>query len=293
MERLRLSVPPALGRRTIRELAERHGIRPTKALGQNFLIDPNLARAIATAVGAAPGVRVLEIGAGLGSLTTALAATGADVLAVEFDRALVPALTEVVGSLGNVRIEVADAMRLDWSSVLGDGEWAMASNLPYNVAVPLLLDLLLVAPGIAIYVVMVQREVADRLAASAGAEAYGAVSVKVAYHADASMLRAVPPSVFWPEPKVGSALVRLLPHPPRVSTPRGALFRVIDEGFAQRRKTMGNALKRLGLDATRATSVLERCAIASDARAETLDLAAFARITDALIADGLELPGAA
>lgn len=276
-------------------MAARHGIRPTKALGQNFLVDPNLARMIASAVGAAPGVRVLEVGAGLGSLTVALAEAGAEVLAMEFDRALVPALQEVVSQLpaGHVRLEVADAMKADWPALLGAGEWRMASNLPYNIGVPLILDLLAAAPGIERYVVMLQREVGERLVAAPGSEAYGAVSVKVAYHADAVMLRSVPAEVFWPEPNVGSALVRLEPHAPRVASPRAALFRVIDEGFAQRRKTMGNALRRLGLDSGASIATLAQCAVASDARAETLDLEAFARITDALLAAGIDLGAAA
>ena len=292
---MRLSGVAPSGRRAIRDLAARHGVRPTKALGQNFLVDPNLARAIAVSVGAAPGVRVLEVGAGLGSLTLALAEAGAEVLALEFDRNLVPALREVLATLpaGRVRLEVTDAMRADWATLLGPGDWRMASNLPYNVAVPLVLDLLATASRISRYVVMVQREVGDRLVATPGADAYGAVSAKIAYHADAAMLRTVPSAVFWPEPKVGSALVGLTPHAPRVATPRAALFRVIDEGFAQRRKTMGNALRRLGLDAATAAATLEACDVAPSARAETLDLTAFARLADALLAIGLDLGSAA
>ena len=184
-------------------------------------------------------------------------------------------------------------MRTDWSSLLGAGDWRMASNLPYNVAVPLILDLLATAPGISRYVVMVQREVADRLVAEPGAEAYGAVSVKIAYRAVATLLRTVGSTVFWPEPKVGSALVGLTPHPPRVATPAAPLFRVIDEGFAQRRKTMGNALRRLGLDAQASSSMLAACDVPALARAETLDLAAFGRLTDALLASGCDLGDAA
>ena len=284
---LRLTVSRALGRRDIRDLADRHGIRPTKALGQNFLVDPNLARAIADLAGAAPGARVVEVGAGLGSLTVALAAAGASVLAIEFDRNLVPALREVVADLPDVRIEVADAMRADWRALLGDGPWTFASNLPYNVAVPLLITLLEGVPAIAAYVVMVQREVADRLVAGPGTEAYGAVSAKVAWLADATFLRAVPPDVFWPEPKVASALVRLVPRAPRAATPRAALFRVIDEGFAQRRKTMANALRRLGLDAAAAAALLVAVDVEPRTRAEDLALDDFVRITDALLAAGV------
>ena len=176
-----------MGAGAVREVARRHGIRPTKSLGQNFLIDPNLARAIAAEAGVGPGDRVVEVGAGLGSLTMALAATGAEVLAIEFDRALIPALTEVVGSAENVRILHADATKLDWASTLGDaGAWTLCANLPYNVAVPVVMEVLASAPAVQRLVVMVQREVGERLAATPGDQHYGAVSVKVAYRARAS-----------------------------------------------------------------------------------------------------------
>ena len=272
-----------LGVAAIRGLAARHGIRPTKSLGQNFLIDPNLARAIAAESGAGPGRRVLEIGAGLGSLTLALAATGADVLAVEFDRALIPALDEVVGGVRNVRVLNADAMKVDWEQELTEGDWAMCSNLPYNIAVPLVLDLLERTPRVRRLVVTVQREVGERLAAEPGDDRYGAVSVRVAYRARAEVVRRVPPSVFWPRPRVDSVVVRLdRLDVPAVAVEPERLWPVIEAGFAQRRKTMRNALRRLGLDATEAAEVLERCGVAPDARAEELGLEALAAIAEAL-----------
>ena len=270
-----------LGRRALKDLAGRHGIRPTKALGQHFLADPNLARRIAELTGAGPGDRLLEIGAGLGSLTVALADRGAEVLAVELDRALLSALQEVVADRGGVRVLAGDAVRLDWVELLGDGEWRMASNLPYNVAVPVVLRLLEEAPSVRDLVVMVQREVGERLAASPDDEAYGAVSAKVAYFADARLLRRIPSSVFWPEPKVESVLVRLTPREPPVSTPRDRLFRVIDEGFAQRRKTMANALVRLGLDRAAAARLLESCGVDIRVRAESLSLEQLACLAEA------------
>lgn len=217
----------------------------------------------------------------------ALAATGARVLAVELDRALVPALEEVVSSLPGVRVEVGDALRLDWGGLLGDEDWAMVSNLPYNVAVPLVLDLLERVPAIRSYLVMVQREVGERLAAGPGEEAYGAVSVRVAYRADAELVRRVPAAVFWPRPKVESVLVRLTPRPAPVATPVGPLFSVIEAGFAERRKTMRSALRRLGLDTATATAVMKGCGLAPQARAETLSLADLASIADALVARGV------
>ena len=170
------------------------------------------------------GDLVLEVGAGLGSLTVPLAEAGFRVLAVEVDRGLANALREVVAPYPNVRIEVADAMRLDWPSMLGAGRWSMVSNLPYNVSVPLVLELLETAPAIDRYVVMVQREVGDRLVAGPGAEGYGAVSVRVAYHADARVMRRVPADVFWPRQKIDSVLVRLEPRAPAVDVDRVALF---------------------------------------------------------------------
>jgi len=225
---------------------------------------------------------VLEIGAGLGSLTVALAERGADVLAVELDHALVPALEEVVAPWPNVRVITGDALRLPWPEILGDDTWTMSSNLPYNVAVPVVMELLDHARNVAGYVVMVQREVGERLVAGAGEPAYGAVSARVAYRADAKLLRRVPPSVFWPIPKVESVVVRLTPHPPPVAVPSEPLFRVVEEGFAQRRKTMANALIRLGLDRAGASALLERCGLDPRVRAESLSLADFACIAEGL-----------
>jgi 16S rRNA (adenine1518-N6/adenine1519-N6)-dimethyltransferase len=272
-----------LGAGAIRDLATRHGIRPTKSLGQHFLIDPNLARAIVADAGVAPGDRVVEIGAGLGSLTVALAAAGARVRAIEFDRMLIPALEEATAGLDGVEIVHADAMKVDWAAELASETWTVCANLPYNVAAPLVLTILEQAPTVGLAVVMVQREVGERFAATPGQEGYGAVSVRVAYRAAATIVRRVPASVFWPRPKVASVVVRL----DRLDTlPVGAdperLWRVVDAGFAERRKTMRNALRRIGLDLAAADAVLASCGVASSARAEELDLATFAAIGEAL-----------
>jgi len=230
---------------------------------------------------------VLEVGAGLGSLTVALASTGAEVLAVELDRALAPALAEVVAPFPNVRIEIIDALRADWSSLLPGPGWKMASNLPYNVAVPLIMQMLEGAPQIGSYVVMVQREVGERLVAGPGEDAYGAVSAKVAFFAQANLLRRVPPTVFWPEPNVESVLVGLTPRPAPVDVDRASLFDVIEQGFAERRKTMSNALRRMGLDAQAAAEVLRACGVEPKARAEELDLARFASLAAAVRSRGV------
>jgi 16S rRNA (adenine1518-N6/adenine1519-N6)-dimethyltransferase len=275
--------PGGLGAGAIRDLAARHGIRPTKSLGQNFLIDPNLARAIAADAEVGPGDAVVEIGAGLGSLTVALAAAGATVRAIEFDRTLLPALEEATAGLDGVQIVHADAMKVDWATELASGRWTVCANLPYNVAVPLVLTILEQAPTVVRIVVMVQREVGERFAATPGQEGYGAVSVRVAYRATATIVRRVPASVFWPRPKVASVVVRFdrLDAPPVDAEPE-RLWRVVDAGFAERRKTMRNALRRLGLDLAGADAVLASCGVASTARAEELDLATFAAIAEAL-----------
>lgn len=223
------------------------------------------------------------MGAGFGSLTVALAETGCEVLALEFDRRIVPALREVVGGRANVRVEEADATRADWRALLGTGPWAMVSNLPYNVSVPLVLAMLEV-PAIERYLVMVQREVGDRFVAGPGDAAYGPVSVRVVYQAAAELVRAIPAEVFWPRPKIGSVLVRLTPHPPRVGVDPDALFRIVDQGFAERRKTMTTALRRLGIDD--AAGVLRASDVDPSARAERLGLDGFARVAETALSTG-------
>ncbi len=271
------------GAGAIRALAARHGIRPKRSLGQHFLIDPNLARAIVADAGVGPGDRVVEIGAGLGSLTRALAEAGADVLAVEVDPALIPALEEALSGLGRVRVLRTDAMDGGWMDELRGEPWVMCANLPYNVATPLVLETLRRAPQVKRSVVMVQREVGERLAAGPGDEGYGAPSLRVAYRARASLVRRVPPSVFWPRPKVESVIVRLLRRDrPPVAIEEDRLWRVVDAGFAERRKTMRNAVRRLGSGAEQADRLLDAAGIAPSARAETLSLEDFARLAEAL-----------
>jgi 16S rRNA (adenine1518-N6/adenine1519-N6)-dimethyltransferase len=229
-----------------------------------------------------PDDRVVEVGAGLGSLTVVLAASGAQVLAVEFDRALLPGLEEVTADLPAVRVLRADAMKLDWPAELGAGDgWTLCANLPYNIAVPLVLDTLAQVPAIVRWVVMVQREVGQRLVAAAGTEHFGAVSLRVAYRASASVLRRVPATVFWPRPAVDSVVVRLdrLEVPP-VAVDERALWRVVDASFAERRKTMRNALRRLGLEAHDADAVLAQAGVAPESRPEQLGLDAFAAIAE-------------
>lgn len=267
----------------VRALAARFGIRPTRSLGQHFLVDPNLARAIASDAEIGPGTRVVDVGAGLGSLTTALAEAGAaEVLAIEFDRRLIPALEEAVAPWPAVRVMHADATKLSWRETLGAGPWVFCANLPYNVGTSIVLDVLESAPAVQRLVVMVQREVGERLAARAGAEAYGAVSVHVAYRGHASLVRRVPPEVFWPRPNVGSVIVRIDRRAsPPVAIDEERLWLVVDEAFAQRRKTMRNALRRLGMSIAEADGLLRDVGVDPFARPEALSLENFARIAEA------------
>jgi 16S rRNA (adenine1518-N6/adenine1519-N6)-dimethyltransferase len=173
-------------------------------------------------------------------------------------------------------------MDVQWTDLLGEGPWRMASNLPYNVAVPVLMRLLEEAPGVDPFLVMVQREVGERLAAGPGEDAFGAVSLKVAYRAAIKVVRRVKPSVFWPEPKVESVVLRVERHPPPVGTPQDELFSLIEEGFAQRRKMMASALVRLGMERAAAREALVRAGLDERVRAEALGLEEFARLAEAI-----------
>jgi 16S rRNA (adenine1518-N6/adenine1519-N6)-dimethyltransferase len=263
--------------RQINDLLTTHGLRPSRALGQNFVTDPNTVRRIARLAEVGPGDRVLEIGPGLGSLTLALAETGAAVTALEIDQHLLPALGAVLGP-ANVQVVQGDALRTDWAKLLGrEPGWVMVANLPYNIATPLVADLLDGVPAIERMVVMVQREVGERLAAWPGHPDYGAVSVKVAYWAEASVVGKVPPTVFVPRPKVESVLVSIRRRPePAVDpdrVPSELLFRLVRAGFAKRRKMLRRSLA--GLVPARAFEVAE---VKPDSRAENLDVYAWGRL---------------
>ena len=235
-----------LSRSHIRELLEENGIHPSRALGQNFVADPNTVRRIASLAELVPSDAVVEIGAGLGSLTLALAETGARVVAVEADRRLVEVLRAQVEPSG-VDVVHGDALTLDFAELLGTrDDWSLVANLPYNVAVPLVVRVLDDVPAVRRLLVMVQREVGERLAAGPGSRAYGAVSVKVAYHAEARVIATVPATVFVPKPRVESVLVRMERRPqvavdPAV-VPAEQLFSIVRAGFAHRRKMLRRAL---------------------------------------------------
>jgi 16S rRNA (adenine1518-N6/adenine1519-N6)-dimethyltransferase len=275
---------PLLTPTRVRALLARHGLRPSRALGQHYLADPNTARKIVRLAEVRPGQAVVEVGPGLGSLTLALREAGAEVVAVEADARLLPALAEALGDDPLVRVEVADALRVDLDALAPTAE-AMVANLPYNIAATLVLRVLERAPRIAHLTVMVQREVGERLAAAPGAAAYGATSAKVAALAEARVLAPVSRHVFVPEPHVDSVLLRLdrREHPAVRELGYRRLARVIDAAFAQRRKTLRNTLRGLGLDAGEVEALGRTTGVDLAQRAEVLDLdqlAALARDVD-------------
>lgn len=263
-------------------LMEAHGLAPSRALGQNFVVDPNTVRRIARLSGVGPGDRVVEIGAGLGSLTLALAATGAEVTAVEVDRHLVPVLQEVVAD-HPVRVVEGDALDLDWAALLaGDGRWVLVANLPYNVATPLVLDLLDEVPAIARMLVMVQREAGERLAADVGDAAYGIPSVKVRYWATAKIVGKVGADVFLPRPRVESALVEITRRDaPATDADPDRLFALVRAGFGQRRKMLRRSLAGV-ID----PEAFARAEVRPEARPEELSVDDWGRLAEASPASG-------
>jgi len=260
----------------ILELLDRHGLSPSRALGQNFVADPNTVRRIVRLAEVTSDSTVIEIGPGLASLTLALVETGATVYAVEIDRHLIPVLTDVLAGTGATVVH-ADALHVDFRSLIGTGPATLVANLPYNVSVPLVMRILEDFPEITSLLVMVQREVGERLVAPPRSEAYGAVSVKVAYFAHGSVVARVPASVFVPRPNVESVLVRLVRH----EVPTAAegvdpsrLFDLIKQAFGQRRKMLRSTLKGLLDDAA-----FDRASVAGTRRAEELGLDEFAALT--------------
>ena len=272
-----------LGAAEVRELADRLGLRPSKQRGQNFVLDPNTIRRIVRLAQLQDGDDVLEVGPGLGSLTLGLLAAGHRVLAVEVDAALSGALMPTVQRQAPTRaadltVVVADALTLAPGSAQPA---ALVANLPYNVAVPVLLHLLATFPTIATALVMVQAEVADRLAAEPGSRTYGVPSVKARWYGEVRRVATIGRSVFWPVPNVDSALVRLVRGvPPPTTATRDEVFAVIDAAFAQRRKTLRAALAPWAGSATAADAALRAAGVDPRARGESLTVEDFARIAE-------------
>lgn len=266
-------------RTSLGDLLTQYGLKPSRALGQNFVVDPNTVRRIARLANVTEGDFVLEIGPGLGSLTLALVETGAHVEAIEIDRYLLEPLRSVVEPHGVV-VHHADALVADYASILAGRDTVVVANLPYNVATPLVLHLLETVPSIKRLLVMVQKEVGERFAAHAGDEAYGAVSLRVQYFADASVVGKVSPNVFIPKPNVDSALVSIVRRPEVRIDPaiisEAELFTVVRTAFAQRRKMLRRSLHDWVTE-----GVFERAEVAETRRPEELTLEEFARLAAA------------
>jgi 16S rRNA (adenine1518-N6/adenine1519-N6)-dimethyltransferase len=299
---------PLLGPAEIRALAERAGIRPTKTLGQNFVLDGGTVRKIVRQADVVRGERVVEVGPGLGSLTLGLLEAGADVVAVEIDPVLGTLLPETVrrhvpgavvdvvdlpdvapgpdtgaGAPEHPSLTVVRGDALDVRALPGRAPTALVANLPYNVSVPVLLTFLERFPTLERVLVMVQAEVADRLAAPPGSRTYGVPSAKVAWYASARRTATVGRNVFWPAPNVDSALVRMDRRPaPATSATREEVFAVIDAAFSQRRKMLRSALASLAGGSEAAVRAIAAAGVDPQARGEALDVTALARVAEQL-----------
>jgi len=281
----RVSDDGLLGAADIRLLADRLGVRPTKQKGQNFVIDGNTVRRIVRTAEVGPDDVVIEVGPGLGSLTLALLPEVSRVVAVEIDDVLAPALADTVEARRPDlldRLEVVHADALAVRSLPGPAPTALVANLPYNVSVPVILHLLETFPSIRRVLVMVQLEVADRLAAGPGSKVYGVPSVKARWYGDVALVGKVGRTVFWPAPNVDSGLVAITrTAPPQTTASQAEVFAVIDAAFAQRRKTLRAALGSWAGSPARAEEILRAAGVDPSERGEQLDVAAFARIAAA------------
>jgi 16S rRNA (adenine1518-N6/adenine1519-N6)-dimethyltransferase len=275
-----------LGPADVRALASSLDLRPSKQRGQNFVVDANTVRRIVRVSGVGPADRVLEVGPGLGSLTLPLLEAAGSVLAVEVDPRLADALGRTVAErapdrAGGLSVLTLDALAMTRADVAGDDPTALVANLPYNVAVPVLLHLLEQLDSLDSALVMVQAEVADRLSAAPGTRTYGVPSVKARWYADVRRAGAVSRTVFWPVPRVDSGLVALTRRPaPPTTASRAEVFVVVDAAFAQRRKTLRAALTGWAGSARGAELALRAAGVDPAARGEQLDVSAFARIAE-------------
>ncbi len=278
--------PRLLGPADVRLLAAELDLRPTKQRGQNFVIDGNTVRRVVRESGVGADDVVVEVGPGLGSLTLALLDVVRRVVAVEVDPLLAGRLPATVADLApgradRLEVVAADALRI--TEVPGPAPTALVANLPYNVSVPVLLHLLALLPSLERGLVMVQAEVADRLAASPGSKVYGIPSVKAAWFADVRRAGSVGRTVFWPAPNVDSGLVAWTRRePPTTRVPREQVFAVVDAAFAQRRKALRGALRELAGSGEAATRALEAAGMDPLARGESLRIDDFVRIAEEL-----------
>ncbi len=262
-------------------ILKRFGIRMSKKLGQNFLIDEHVVKSIVDAAGIKPGDAVLEVGPGIGTLTQGLAEAGANVTAVEIDRRLLEVLSKTLEGYENVRIVHGDILRINIPETVGAPNYKVVANLPYYITTPIIMGLLEARLPIEVLVTMVQKEVAQRMVASPGTKDYGALSVAVQYYTKAEIMFIVKPDSFIPAPSVDSAVIRCtVRDTPPVQVDEKTFFKVVKAAFAQRRKTLLNTLKITGVPVETLKIILEKAGIDGTRRGETLSLDEFAALSN-------------
>ncbi|WP_295634973.1 16S rRNA (adenine(1518)-N(6)/adenine(1519)-N(6))-dimethyltransferase RsmA [uncultured Mitsuokella sp.] len=282
----KLLQPKIASREVTTHILKAFGLRMSKKLGQNFLIDARIVQGIVDAAEIQPGDRVLEIGPGIGTLTQGLAEAGADVTAVELDKKLPAVLKETLKAYDNVRIVPGDILKVNIPEIMGEGPFKVAANLPYYITTPILMTLLERHLPITRMVTMVQKEVAERMTAKPGSRIYGALSVAVQYYTEPEIVLDVPPRSFIPAPEVMSVVVscRVRREPAVKVSDEKLFFRVVKAAFGQRRKTLMNALKGGGFPKEAVRDALEKSGIDPTRRGETLTLEEFGRLADAFVA---------
>lgn len=285
-------------RNAVREISEKHGFRRADSLGQNFLVDRNIIEKIIDAAELTENTLVIEIGPGMGALTQVAAEKAGKVIAVEIDRHLIPVLGEVVGHLDNVEIINQDILKTDINELIDSEKKNFATsdheidkvvilgNLPYYITTPIIMGILERQIEMDTMVIMMQKEVAERIVATPGGKTYGALSIACQFFCETNYVTTVPRTVFQPQPKVDSAVLRL---DKRAELPweigaggRKLFFEVVRAGFNRRRKTLLNALTALGIDKTELRSILDEAGVEPSRRAETLSIQEFANVANAI-----------
>lgn len=276
--------PIIADKKVTKYILQRFGLHMSKRLGQNFLIDAGIVQGIVDAADIQPGDKVLEIGPGIGTLTQALCEAKADVTCVELDKRLPEILSHTLEAYDNVRIIQGDILKVNISEIMGNGPFKVVANLPYYITTPIIMALLEKHLPITDIVVMVQKEVAQRMAANPGSKTYGALSVAVQYYTIPKIALYVPPRSFMPPPEVDSVVVncKVRPQPAVDLIDEKMFFRVVKAAFGQRRKTLNNALKSMGVDKNTIADILTRAGIEPSRRGETLTMEEFAAISNIL-----------
>ena len=274
--------PKIASRSVTNHILKAFGLRMSKKLGQNFLIDASIVQGIVDAAEIQPGERVLEIGPGIGTLTQGLAEAGAEVTAVELDKKLPAVLAETLKAYDNVTIVPGDILKVNIPEIMGEGPFKVAANLPYYITTPILMTLLERHLPITRMVTMVQKEVAERMIAKPGSRTYGALSVAVQYYTEPEIVLDVPPRSFIPAPEVDSVVIacKVRETPAVAVMEEKMFFRVVKAAFGQRRKTLSNALKGGGFPKEQVRDAMEAAGIEMTRRGETLSLEEFAKLAD-------------